>query len=190
MLHPGEVGIAGGRDAVLPTGIVVFDAGAPLFHVEGWIGHDEVGAQIGVPVVAEAVGRFFAEVEVDAADGHVHGGQAPGGGVGFLAVDGDVAQFAAVCPRRSVRFARKNPPDPHGGVVDAALEGLQHFDDEGDDGLGGEVLAALFAFGQGELAEKVFVDVAEDVFGLEAFVMKRNGGDEIDEFADFSGIDL
>jgi hypothetical protein len=42
----------------LPAGVVVFDAGVPLFHVEWRIGHDEVG----VFVVVEAVGRFAAEV--------------------------------------------------------------------------------------------------------------------------------
>ena len=57
---------------------------------------------------------------------------------------------------------------PHGRVVHPALERLQHFDHEGDDGFGCVVLAALLAFRQGELAEEVFVDVAEDVFGPKA----------------------
>ena len=63
----------------------------------------------------------------------------------------------------------------HGWVVDAALERLEHFHDQGNDALGRVVLAPLLAFGQGELAEEVFVDVTKDVFGFQvqrlAFVL-------------------
>ena len=189
MLHPGEVGVAGGRDAVLPARVVVFNAGVPLFHVKGWIGHDEVGAQVGVFVVTEGVGRFAAEVEVDATDSHVHGRQAPGGGVGFLAVDGDVAQFAFVFFDEAFALDEETA-GAHGGVVDAAFVGLQHFDDEGDDGLGCVILAALFAFTQGELAEEVFVDMAEDVFCVQGFVLERDLGDFVDELAEDVGVYL
>ena len=73
-------------------------------------------------VAGEGVGRFLAEIEVDAADGHVHRGEAPGGGIALsrtpprarpsgslretksalpprrfvLPIDGEVAQLAAV----------------------------------------------------------------------------------------------
>ena len=176
VLHPGEVGVVGGRGAVLPAGVVVFDAGVPFFHVEGRIGHDEVGAQIGVFVVAEGVGPFAAEVEVDAADGHIHRRQAPGGEVGFLAVDGKVARFAFVFLNEAFALHEESAR-AHGGVVDAAFPGLQHFDDEGDDGLGGVELAAPSAFIQGELTEAVFVDMAKDVFGIQRFVVERDLGD-------------
>lgn len=205
VLQPGEVGVAGGGDAVLPAGVVVFDAGVPLFHVEGWIGHDEVGAQVGVFVVAEGVGRFAAEVEVDAADGHIHGGQAPGGGVGFLAVDGDVTHAFGRSRRPASRDTStswcvvcldefftgdEESAGAHGGVINTAFVGLKHFDDEGDDGLGGVILAALFAFTQGELAEEVFVDMAEDVFGVQGFVVERDLGDFVDELAEDIGVYL
>jgi hypothetical protein len=68
----------------------------PVADVEGRVGQDEVGAQVGVLVAGEGVGGLAAQVEVDAADGQVHRRQAPGGGVGFLPVDGHVAQLAAV----------------------------------------------------------------------------------------------
>ncbi|MGQ4810040.1 hypothetical protein NKDENANG_03485 [Candidatus Entotheonellaceae bacterium PAL068K] len=182
VLHPGEVGVASGRDAVLPAGVIVFDADVPLFHVKGWIGHDKVGAQVRVFVVAEGVGRFAAEVEVDAAKGHVHGRQAPGGGIGFLAVDRDVAPFAFVFFDEAFALHEESA-GAHGRVVNAAFVGLQHVDNEGDDGLGGVILAALFALTQGELAEEVFVDMAEDVSGLQGFVVKRDLGDFVDELA-------
>jgi hypothetical protein len=47
--------------------------------------------QVGVQVAVEGVGRLWTQVGVDAADGQVHPGQAPGGGVGFLPIDGNVA---------------------------------------------------------------------------------------------------
>ncbi len=59
----------------------------PVADVERRVGQDEVGPQVGVLVPGEGVGGFSAQVEVDAANGQVHGRQAPSGGVGFLAVD-------------------------------------------------------------------------------------------------------
>jgi hypothetical protein len=41
-------------------------------------------------------GVAVGDLRLDAADGEVHLGQAPGGVVRLLAVDGDVAQLAAV----------------------------------------------------------------------------------------------
>ena len=73
------------------------------------------------------------------------------------------------------------PPEPHAGIVNAALVRLEHLDDERDDGLGREVLAALFPLGDGELAEEIFVNVAEDVLGVQVGVLEGDGGDEVDE---------
>ncbi len=171
VLHPGEVGVALGRGAVFPAGVALEFAVPPFLDVEGGIGHDVVGAEVGVLVVGEAVGGFFAEVEVDAPDGHVHGGEAPGGGVGFLAVDGEVAELAAVFLDEFLALDEE-AAGAHGGVVYATLEGLEHLDDEGDDGLRGEVLAALLTLGEGKLTEEIFVDVAEDVLGVEVSVLK------------------
>ena len=101
-------------DAVFPARVVVLYAGVPLLHVEGRIGHDEVGAQVGVLVVGKGVGGLLAEVEVNAADGHVHGGQPPGGGVGFLAVDGEVAELPP-CSSMKCSHCTKKPPEPQAG---------------------------------------------------------------------------
>ena len=64
--------------------------------VERRIGEDEVGLEVRVQVVVEGVGVARSEVGLDAADGEVHLRQAPGGGVGLLAVDADVADPPAV----------------------------------------------------------------------------------------------
>ena len=56
----------------------------------------------------------------------------------------------------------------HRWVIDATTVGFQHLHDQTDDALGGVILAALFAFGEGELAKEVFVDVAEDVLAVQA----------------------
>jgi hypothetical protein len=48
-------------------------------------------AKILVHVIAEGIGMVRAEIGLNAAQGKVHLGQLPGGGVGFLAVNGKVA---------------------------------------------------------------------------------------------------
>ncbi len=50
-----------------------------------------------------------------------------------------------------------------GRVKNAPVERLDDADDELDDGGGGEELAALLPLAHGELAEEVFVDLAEGV---------------------------
>ena len=50
-----------------------------------------------------------------------------------------------------------------GGVVDLAVKGFEDLHDEPHDRGGGEELAALLAFGEGELAEEVLVDQPEPV---------------------------
>ncbi|HSH39258.1 MAG TPA: hypothetical protein VK993_10760 [Chthoniobacterales bacterium] len=98
VLHPGEVGVAARgkaelmslivltlpasrpcRCAPLPARVVVF---AELVGVvEGRIGKDEVGAQIGMEIAPEGVGLLFAEIGFDAAKAFgVHHGEAAGSG--------------------------------------------------------------------------------------------------------------
>lgn len=50
-------------------------------------------------------GGLRAEVGLDRVDGQVHMGQPPGGGVGFLAVDGDVASPRVRAPAHLGAFA-------------------------------------------------------------------------------------
>ncbi len=189
VLDPGEIGVALGRGAVFPAGVVLEFGVPPFADIEGGIGHDEVGAEIGVLVAGKAVGGFLAEVEVDAADGHVHGGEAPGGGVALLAVDGEVAEFAAVGLDELLALDEE-AAGAACGIVDAALVGLEHLDDEGDDGFRGEVLAAFFALGHGEFAEEILVNVAEDVLRVEIGVLEGDAGDEVDEADDALGGEL
>lgn len=129
----------------------------------------------------EAVRRAFAEVVFDATDGHVHRSQFPGGAVFFLAVDGYGAAVALMRTDEA-RGLHEEAAAAHRRVIDAPLVGLKHGDDEADDGFGGEVLAAAFAFGEGKAAEEVFVNVAEDVFGAECAVVAEGVfGEELDE---------
>ena len=88
VLHPGEVGVALGRDAVLPALVVGEPIAAPVGDVERRIGHDEVGLEVGKAVVVEAVA--LRDLALDAADGEVHLGEAPSRVVRLLAVDRDV----------------------------------------------------------------------------------------------------
>ena len=91
VLHPGVVGVAGRRRAVLPALVVLQQIAAPVAVVERRVGEDVVGLEVRVQVAVEAVGVFLAEVAVDAANGEVHLGQPPGRVVRLLAVDADVA---------------------------------------------------------------------------------------------------
>ena len=180
VLDPGVVGVADGRVAVGPAAVAAEELAGPVADVEGRVGEDEVGLEIGVGVAEEGVGRRRAEVGLDAVDGEVHVGEAPGDGVGFLAEDGDVGLVAAVglgelfgLDEHAARAA--------GRVVDAAGVGFEHLDQHADDGARRVELAAELAFGGGELAEEVLVDAAERVAGLVAAALEADVGDEVDQ---------
>ena len=171
-----------GGTPILPAHVVVL--AEPVGVVEGRVGEDEVGAEVGMEVAAEGVGVLGAEVGLDAADGEVHDGQAAGGGVALLAVDADVAEPAAVGFDEFFRL-HEHAAGAAAGIVDAAFVGREHLDEEPHDAVRGVELAAVLALGAGELGEEVFVDAAEDVLGaVLPSSPSADGADEVDEFAE------
>ena len=76
------------RRAESPADVVFHLAEAPVFHIEGRVGEQEVAAQVLVLVVQEGVAPL--DIAVNAADRQVHLAQLPGGVVGFLPVNGDI----------------------------------------------------------------------------------------------------
>ena len=106
---------------------------------------------------------MFAEVVINAADGHVHGGEFPSGWVEFLPVDGHVVDVALMGGDKAFGLHEKTAA-AHGRVIYAAGVWLKHFDNQGNNGFRREILPAAFAFGLGKAAEEVFVNVAENVF--------------------------
>ncbi len=114
MLHPGVIGVAGGRHAELPAGVFAQTVAAPVAHVEGRIGQDVIGLEVFVQVALEAVGGFEAEIAFDAADGEVHSRQPPRRGIAFLSEDADVAfGLAAVSVSVRVGFHEFNRLHEH-----------------------------------------------------------------------------
>ena len=55
VLDPCKVGVAGGRHAEFPALVFSETVSAPIGDVEWWIGHNEVGLEIGVAVVVEGI---------------------------------------------------------------------------------------------------------------------------------------
>ena len=70
VLHPGEVGVTLGRDAVLPALVVGKTIAAPVGDIERRIGEDEVCPEVGVTVIVEAIA--MGDPAFDAADGQIH----------------------------------------------------------------------------------------------------------------------
>ena len=181
VLHPGEVGVARGRHAVDPALVVLEQLAAPVAVVERRVGQHVVGLEVGVPVVVEGVA--VGDLRVDAADGEVHLGQPPGGVVGLLAVDGDVAELAAVGLDELLAL-HEHAARAAAGVVDAALVGREHLDQHAHHVRGRVELAAALALGAGEPGEEVLVDAAERVLGAVGRAAERDVADQVDDLAE------
>ena len=185
VLHLGEVGVAHGRDAELPALVLAQTLAAPVGDVEGRVGEDEVGFEVGKAIVVKGVALL--DAAFDAADGQVHLGQAPGGVVEFLAVNAELSPgAAAVAVAGGVGFDELHRLDEHArgaaaGVIDAALEGFEHLYEQADDAAGGIEFAALLALRAGELAEEILIDAPEHVLGAGVGIAHADVGDEVNE---------
>ena len=87
VLHPGEVGVALGRDTVLPALVVGELPASPIGNIEWRIGEDEIRLEVGVAVIVEGVA--VSNLTFDTSNGEVHFGKTPSRVVRFLPVDGD-----------------------------------------------------------------------------------------------------
>ena len=102
----------------------------------------------------------------------------PGGVVRFLAVDADVADFAAVGFDELFRLD-EDAAGTAARVIDPALVRGQHLDQHTDHAAGRVELAALLALGAGELGEEIWIDAAQDVLGAIRFVTQTDVADQV-----------
>src|SRR5450830_665134 len=188
VLHPGEVGVTHRRRPVLPAHVVAQAVAAPVAHVERRVGEDEIGPEVLVLVGVEGVGVVRPQVALEPADGEVHLGQAPGGGVALLPADGDVALAAAVLLHGALAL-HEHAARAAAGVVDATLERLDHLDQQLDHAARRVELAAALALGAGEAPEEVLVDAAEQVLAAALRVAHGDGADEVDELTELLLVD-
>ncbi len=163
VFDPCEVRVTCRREAVLPARVFLQLFLAPILEVEGRVRHDEVEAFVGVQVVEECVFVVFAEVRVDAADGHVHFRHFPGVGVGLLSVNTYVVAVAAMVLDK-LDALHEHAPGAAARVINAfAFAGLEDAHDGFHDACGGVEFAALDAFVACELRNAVFVGAAEQI---------------------------
>src|SRR6266849_2055211 len=99
-----------------------------------------------------------AEIGLDATEG-----QMPGGGVRLLAIDRDVTNPAPVLADELLALD-EHAARAAAGVVHPPFERLDHLHQEPHDTPRRVELTTLFAFCAGKLAEKIFVDPAQDIF--------------------------
>ena len=122
---------------------------SPIRVVEGWIGKDEVKAEILQFIFVKAAFVVPPDVSVDPAHGEVHFSEPPGCVVRFLSVNRDIADPPAV------RFDEAFGLDEHAAgtaarIVDTTLVRLQHFDQDPNDRARCIEFATSFALGAGE----------------------------------------
>ena len=187
--NPAVVRVTRGRHGVaFPARVIEeFVFGTPRFLVERRGRHDKVGFQILVLVFGKGVGGFVAQVAGDAADGEVHLRKFIRGAGVFLAIYGDFA-LVAVVRLDKLHALHEHAARTAAGVVNLAAVGFNHFGDETDNCLGCIEFALALAFGDGELAEEIFIDAANDILflvfdGVDAV-------DVADERREFCGVEL
>jgi hypothetical protein len=103
--------------------------------------------------------------------------------VGFDSCPRCVTDFAAVGFNKFLALHEESARAV-AAVIDAALVGGDHEDEELVHTLRGVELAAPLAFRAGETAEEVLIDAAKDVLGAVGAVAEADGADEVNEFAE------
>ncbi len=188
VLDPGVVGIAHGRVAVGPAFIAAEELAGPVADLERRVGQDKVGPEVGVLVAQERVGRLLAEFGVDAVDAEVHVREAPRRRVTLLPEDGDVGAPAAMGLDKLFRLDQ-HASAAAGRIVDAALVGFQHLNENAHDAARRVELTTQPPLGGRELAGEVLVDPPEHVTSLAPAALKADIGDQVDETLQFHRLD-
>ena len=181
VLNPGEVGVARRGQPVLPAHVVLELFRAPVGEVKGRVRHDEIRPQGGVLVVQEGIRRILAQIRLNAADGKVHLGQLPGGGVGILAIDRDILNIAAVVLDKLGRLD-KHTARAAAGVIHPPAEGLEHLHQGPNHAGRREELAAPLALLRGKHGQTVFIGAAQNIL-LAAAVDHLNVGEQVHHVA-------
>ena len=121
-------------------------------------------------IVQEGIGPF--NLGINPANGHIHLGQAEGGVVGLLPVNGNITLHATgntVTISVGMSLNKLNGLNKHAagtatGVIHSAAVGFQHFNQKLYHTLGGIEFTAALAFFFGEFGEEVFIHTAENIF--------------------------
>ena len=188
VLDPGVVCVARRRGSVAPAR-VIFPA-RPGLDIERRVAEGVFHLDVRVQVDGERVAPDAGEVAVETVDGEVHPGQAPGAFVELLAVDRDRGLVLLVRGEKLLGLD-EHAPGPARRVVDAAVGGLENFNEGAHDARRGEELAAPFALGASELLEEVLVDLPEQVPRLGDTVTGEPGAvEQVDELAQATLVDV
>ena len=137
--------------------------------------------------VAEGIRVFLPDIRLYPADGEVHDGEAAGGGIAFLSVDGDVPELASVAFHELFRLD-EHPAGAAGGIVDAPLVGGEHLDKAAHHAGGGVELPAVLPLRTGEAGEEILIHPPEQINGAVRLLPlagggELDGGDEVDQLA-------
>ena len=163
VFNPCKVRVACGREAILPARVFLQLFLTPVLEVEGRVRHDEVEAFVRMQIVKERICVVFAEVRIDAANGHVHFCHFPGVRVGLLSVNTYVVAVAAMVLDK-LDALHEHATGTAAGVIDAlAFARLENFDDGFHDACRGVEFAAFDAFVACKLCDAVFVGAAEQI---------------------------
>jgi len=78
----------------------------------------------------------------------------------------------------------KHPGGAATGVIDAALERLNHLNQQADNATRGIKFTTFFPLGAGKTAQKVFINPAQDVLRASVFIADLYIVDEVYELAE------
>ena len=125
-------------------------------------GHDEV-ALAGQDVLVLVVGDGLGDLSLQPVDREVHLGDADCVAVLLLAVEDDLLRRVATLMLDEVAGLDEHPARTAGRVEHDAVIGLADVDDRLHERRGGEELAVVVRFLDGELGEEIFIDAAKNV---------------------------
>ena len=192
----GVVALLGGWNAIgfeALEGIVLgMEAGGPALVAEGWVGGGVVEGLELVAIEEQRAGEGVALLDLRrgaVVEDHVHAGETDGGGVLFLAVEGDAHAFPV---ESGVGELQQQRGGTASGIVSGGVrpdvrlvDAEDEREDQADFRRGEELALTLAALG-GEVAHEVFVGVAEQVVAIGAVLGEVEGwvledGDQVGE---------
>src|SRR5262249_30842588 len=146
-------------------GILAQPLTAPVGGIERRIGQDVIEAQVFQLVLVKTTLIIPSNIRIDATYRQVHLGQPPSGVVAFLAVDGDIADTAAMLLHQALAL-HAHAPGTAARVIAPAFVGLQHLDQDAHDRAWGVELPSPLALRPRKAAQEILIDAAKDILRL------------------------
>ena len=181
VLYPREVCIALGRNAIVPTQVVLQPIAAPILQIKRWVSQNEVEPLILMQIVEERICVARAQIGINTTNGQIHRSHLPSGGIALLPENRQVIDVACM-PANELGRLHEHATRTAARVIHATMIRLDDFHQRAHDAGRRIEFTGILTFRLGELSQAILVGTPQDIARV-ALLSHLNVGEQVNHFA-------